>query len=502
VACWLPSMHIALFARLVVAVLLLALAGPAAAADQTVRGKTLVVANPGAASSRKVTCVAGESSSAATIVGDPTVAGAVLEVRADGATSSAQRFALPQGTSATGKPYWTGTAATSFTYKDGKGANGPVLSVKLQRTWSGTFTLKVKVSGKHGAVDVVPPNPATGGCVALAIVDGDRYSVAFDGTSKLTKNGAKAFVAKSPATSGVCAAVATTTTTTSSTTTTTVASGCAQAADFLDVSLAPGAGAGYPAPSLSVSCTATEVDVTSNGIPHYTFVSITPNGLSAINQTYRFPLHPAVAASPTSLPLLGTVGVTVDGMQITGPNEAAFPDPYGDPVANGIVDGCSGHTAPGGAYHDHALVQKCLVPSGLVAEPWNLPDPTGTERSPVLGYALDGFPIYGPYECTDASCTTIYETLSGWDDVGYESLDCTSSSQCSSTYTCALAMIDGTKRKACIPKTYAWNANQYSAKGGAYLDQCNGHVGPNGDYHYHATATFPYVLGCYRGSTL
>lgn len=23
--------------------------------------------------------------------------------------------------------------------------------------------------------------------------------------------------------------------------------------------------------------------------------------------------------------------------------------------------------------------------------------------------------------------------------------------------------------------------------------------GPNGDYHYHATDTFPYILGCYAG---
>jgi hypothetical protein len=32
------------------------------------------------------------------------------------------------------------------------------------------------------------------------------------------------------------------------------------------------------------------------------------------------------------------------------------------------------------------------------------------------------------------------------------------------------------------------------------LDPCNGRVGPDGVYRYHATTTFPYVLGCYRGT--
>jgi hypothetical protein len=32
------------------------------------------------------------------------------------------------------------------------------------------------------------------------------------------------------------------------------------------------------------------------------------------------------------------------------------------------------------------------------------------------------------------------------------------------------------------------------------LDECNGRFGPDGTYRYHATATFPYILGCYRGT--
>jgi hypothetical protein len=478
------------------------LAAPMArAAEQTLLGKRLLISDPGAATKRKVICAAKHGNSANALGGDPTVAGAIVEVTANGGTPSEQSFALPQGTGSNGKAFWSGDAVAGYKYSDTRGENGPVRTVKLRNHAGGALRLAVKIAGTNGGLAVVPPNPGTDGCVVLSIVDGDRYSVAFGATASVTTNNAKTLLMKKPTVEAVCPPVPTTVTTTSTSTTT--IPGTCPTANFLDVSSAPGAGGGYPAPTLAVSCTDTEVHVQSNGIPHYTFVAITPNGLSEIDQTYRFPRYPAVAATETSLPLLGVIGVTVDGMTLTGPNEAAFPDPYGDPVANAIVDGCSGHTAPGGAYHNHALIQKCLIPSGLVADPWNNPDPTGTARSPVLGYALDGFPIYGPYECTDASCTTIYEALSSWDNIGYESLDCTSSAQCSGTNTCALAMIAGVKRKACIPKTYAWNNNQYSAKAGvAYMDQCNGHVGPNGDYHYHATAAFPYALGCYRGTTL
>ena len=36
--------------------------------------------------------------------------------------------------------------------------------------------------------------------------------------------------------------------------------------------------------------------------------------------------------------------------------------------------------------------------------------------------------------------------------------------------------------------------------GSGELDECNGRVGPDGTYRYHATKTFPYILGCYKGT--
>ena len=279
--------------------------------------------------------------------------------------------------------------------------------------------------------------------------------------------------------------------------------GC-QADNFLDVSAAPGAGGSYPKPSLSVTCGSTTVTVKSNGIPHYQFVSVTPNGLQVQNNyTFNFPRSPAIAGSVTNVPCLGTAGVAVNGMPFFGPNEAQMPDPYGDPVVNAILDECLGHTAQGGSYHYHALLVKCLTASGLVSQPWNNPDPPSTERSPIVAYAFDGFPVYGPNECTTAACTQVVEMLSGWDNTGHGMVGCSSSATCAADEECTTVMISGQKTQACASKTYAWANNTYSAKAGTqYLDQCNGHVGPNGDYHYHTTETFPYIIGCYRGTPI
>jgi hypothetical protein len=243
-------------------------------------------------------------------------------------------------------------------------------------------------------------------------------------------------------------------------------------AHFLDVSKAPGAGSSYAQPTLAVRCTETTLVVTSNGIPHYTFVQVTPNALAAQNHHWTVPRQPKKASQTTDIPLLGPAGFTVNGLPVYGPNEGPMPtdSAYGDPIYNGITDECLGHTARRGDYHYHALLEKCLTERGLVAEPWKLADPAGDKASPVLGYGFDGFPIYGSYECADAPCTQIIKLESSWDMTGN-------------------------------PIKNAWDAYTYSEKTGeGALDRCNGHTGPAGDYHYHATDGFPYILGCYAGT--
>jgi hypothetical protein len=227
---------------------------------------------------------------------------------------------------------------------------------------------------------------------------------------------------------------------------------------FLDVSQSEGPGDDYAAPTLNVYCDDTEVFVESNGMPNYLFQSITPNPLGEQDYTWHFPKTPQAAPAESSIPLLGAVAVVINGLPVYGPNEAERPDPFGDPVHNDILDGCKGHTGGNQDYHNHTLIAECLMERDGVDDP-----------SAIWAFAFDGYPIYGPVGCVDSSCSRLIEYRSSWVQTG-------------------------------DPTTYAWDNHEYreSDDEGA-LDRCNGHVGPGGDYHYHVTSSFPYVLGCYHG---
>jgi len=188
-------------------------AGLAYAADQKILGKSLTVKNPtGDASQRFIKGSAKETGSSDTLVGNPTLAGsaggAILEIIVNGTHGSSQSFKLPQGTTSTGKSFWT-KAGSAFKYKDARGDNhGPVKSLIIKRTPNGLFSIKAKLTGKNGFIGVVPPNLGTSGCMALklgqAAAAGDRYSVQFGPESKIKNLDGKVFSAKKPTAEGVC----------------------------------------------------------------------------------------------------------------------------------------------------------------------------------------------------------------------------------------------------------------------------------------------------------
>jgi YHYH protein len=104
-----------------------------------------------------------------------------------------------------------------------------------------------------------------------------------------------------------------------------------------------------------------------------------PNSIIAQSYTFKIPLNPAVAATHAATPL-GAIGVSLNGVplynQYAGPNQ---------PLAGEVVsfDQSWGHPAPGGRYHYHV-------------EPLYLTTTKG--KSALLGFLLDGFPVYGPEE--------------------------------------------------------------------------------------------------------
>jgi len=193
----------------------------APAADQTILGRSLVVKNPSTSDRRKLSSRAKEVASPNTIVGDPTVDGAVLTVIANGANPTTQVFDLPQGATLTGKPFWKASGPARFKYKDAKGEQGAVRTVIIGKTPSGIFTMKIQIQGKNGPLDVVPPNPGTDAAITLALGGGDRYCLKFGPDAQVVNHDAELFTVRHPQ-SEDCPGGAVTTTT--STTTTTLSS--------------------------------------------------------------------------------------------------------------------------------------------------------------------------------------------------------------------------------------------------------------------------------------
>lgn len=151
-----------------------------------------------------------------------------------------------------------------------------------------------------------------------------------------------------------------------------------------------------------------------------------PNRIEAQQIVLNLPLSPEVADEASCLPM-GMIGITTGGVAIFN----ALDDAGRDAVAHEVQDRCGGHPQKSGLYHYHG-------PSPCAAEEG--------KNNALIGYALDGFGIYG-----------------NRDENGKELTN-------------------------------------------ADLDKCHGRTGRiqwGGQqvtmYHYVLTREYPYTLGCFRG---
>ena len=105
-----------------------------------------------------------------------------------------------------------------------------------------------------------------------------------------------------------------------------------------------------------------------------------PNSISSFDFVFKIPLNPKEASSKTPTQL-GSIGVAVNGVsfynQYAGPNN--------QPLTNEInsFDQYGGHPTGQKVYHYHL-------------EPYYLTTTQGNDA--LLGFLLDGFPVYGPVE--------------------------------------------------------------------------------------------------------
>jgi hypothetical protein len=236
-------------------------------------------------------------------------------------------------------------------------------------------------------------------------------------------------------------------TTTDAGTSTTVTSGSCDDTAALFVTKGS-ANASLADPEVAATCDGDTVAITSNGIPDYTYIQTSPGDPAAQDLTFTIPATPTMADESTAVPLLGTAAVALDGVPIYGPTEGTG----GDVLSlEGALSECGSHNGPTG-FHLHLFgtseTTDCIFTADeAAAEPQ------------LLGYALDGHPIY----------TGNDQYTSSW-ELTDESLFATDT----------------------------WAAHSY-VEGSGDLDECNGRTDDNGNYAYFTTDTFPYIIGCYAG---
>jgi len=104
-----------------------------------------------------------------------------------------------------------------------------------------------------------------------------------------------------------------------------------------------------------------------------------PNSIRSQSVYYSLPAHPTAASKPSCLPM-GAIGIAKNGVALFNALDAGDRDA----VAHEVQDSCGGHPQQSGAYHYHD-VPSCLTKGE-----------SKHRASGLVGYALDGYPIYGP----------------------------------------------------------------------------------------------------------
>jgi hypothetical protein len=153
-----------------------------------------------------------------------------------------------------------------------------------------------------------------------------------------------------------------------------------------------------------------------------------PNSIREQTVSFGVPANPTAAAQPNCVG--GEVGIMLSGVVIFN----AFDAEGRDATAHEVQDACDGHPQVSGFYHYHSL-SDCIE------------DTSTSGHSSLVGYAFDGYGIYGYYGEDGAEVTN-------------EDLD--------------------------------------SCHGHTHVVEWDGQMVEM--YHYHATHEFPYTVGCFHGT--
>jgi hypothetical protein len=131
------------------------------------------------------------------------------------------------------------------------------------------------------------------------------------------------------------------------------------------------------------------VYVKSSGIPKYYLDGQSVNNGKDLKATWQIPRNPTVATSSVFVQG-GQIGLMMDGSVFFHPGDAQSYNNAGvwNRLAyyfeNNDMDASNGHSTPTNMYHHHF--------DNLQMHGWD-----STKHSPIVAYAWDGYPVYGPY---------------------------------------------------------------------------------------------------------
>ena len=230
----------------------------------------------------------------------------------------------------------------------------------------------------------------------------------------------------------------------------------------------------------------------SDAIPNHDFNDETTNfGGPVAEQSLEYTItrNPETAPAPTPLSQQVKNAIFLNGVQLDllsagcyapgdpradedgnvhigcGTNSAWLLGPLGTHHKFG-ADAHNAHVQPGGMYHYHGNPRAMFD------------DNPGPDGSPVIGFAADGFPVYGSY-FRDAGTGMVRKAVSGY------------------------TLKQGLRREVNGLNPGGEYDGMYVADweftDAGDLDECNG-MTVNGQYGYYAIDAYPWVMGCFAGT--
>lgn len=272
------------------------------------------------------------------------------------------------------------------------------------------------------------------------------------------------------------------------------------------------------------------VYINTHGVPAYPtgpFLDGNPSQTSDQNAIFKFTLNPTQNTGTPTSTTMGNIGVFINGVALFDYRDGVSwnfaqnklcggpiqPPCMGDQVWNRDAvkaekagfDCSKGHPAQGN-YHHHQNPSAFKLDLNVISTVCNLYDADGlytissSQHSPLIGFAYDGFPIYGAYGFKNADGTGGITRIRS----GYQLRNITVRTH----YADGTDVTDGPAVDATYPLGYFREDYEFIAHPGMpeYLDAHNGRFCvtpeyPNGTYAYFCTVDsnhnsyFPYVVG-------